>query len=40
METERSGSVEAKYVAISQSIYNQVNPPVIIQQAPWITGSI
>lgn len=40
MEAETSGSVEAKYVTISQSIYNQSNPPIIVQQAPWITGSI
>jgi hypothetical protein len=40
MEASFPGSVESKYVSLSQSIYNQINPPVIVQQAPWITGSI
>lgn len=37
MEAYYSGSVEAKYLTISQSIYNKINPPVLVQQAPWIT---
>jgi len=40
MEASYSGSVEAKYLSISQSIYNKVNPPILVQQAPWLSGSI
>lgn len=40
MEAQASGSVEAKYLALSQSLYNRINPPVLIQQAPWISGSL
>ena len=40
MEASFSGSVEAKYVSLSQSIYNQINPPVLVQQAPWLSGSV
>jgi hypothetical protein len=40
MENSATGSVESRYFILSQSIYNQINPPVLVQQAPWITGSI
>lgn len=40
MEAFATGSVEAKYLIISQSIYNKVNPPILVQQAPWLSGSI
>lgn len=40
MENNYSGSVELKYASLSQSIYNQVNPPILVQQAPWLSGSI
>jgi len=35
-----SGSVESLYLGISQSIYDKINPPILIQQSPWLTGSI
>jgi hypothetical protein len=28
------------YASLSASIENQINPPVLVQQAPWLTGSI
>lgn len=41
METQSSGSVEARYLALSQSLYNRINPPILIQQAPWtVSGSL
>lgn len=40
MEAFATGSVDAKYQVISQSIYNKINPPILVQQAPWLSGSI
>ena len=40
METQSSGSVDRMYASLSASIENQINPPVLVQQAPWLTGSI
>lgn len=38
------GSVEAMYASLAQQIENKINPPVLVQQAPWldqpVTGSI
>ena len=36
MEAQRSGSVDRLYASLSQSIENQINPPVLTQQAPWL----
>jgi hypothetical protein len=40
MEAQRSGSVDGLYTSLSASIENQINPPVLVQSAPWLTGSI
>ena len=31
-----SGSVEAMYASLEQQIENQINPPILVQQAPWL----
>ena len=31
-----SGSVEAMYTSLAQQIENQINPPILVQQAPWL----
>jgi len=31
-----SGSVDAMYASLEQQIENQINPPVLIQKAPWL----
>jgi len=31
-----SGSVDKMYASLEQQIENQINPPVLIQQAPWL----
>ena len=31
-----SGSVDTMYASLEQQIENQINPPVLIQQAPWL----
>jgi hypothetical protein len=31
-----SGSVDAMYASLATNIENQINPPVLIQQAPWL----
>jgi hypothetical protein len=33
-------SIDRMYASLSASIENQINPPVLVQQAPWLTGSI
>jgi hypothetical protein len=35
-----SESIDRLYTGLSASIENQINPPVLVQQAPWLTGSI
>jgi len=31
-----SGSVDRLYASLEQQIENQINPPILIQQAPWL----
>jgi hypothetical protein len=31
-----SDSVEAMYASLEQQIENQINPPILVQQAPWL----
>lgn len=31
-----SGSVDSLYASLAQQIENQINPPVLMQQAPWL----
>jgi len=31
-----SGSVDSMYASLEQQIENQINPPILIQQAPWL----
>jgi hypothetical protein len=31
-----SGSVDSMYASLAQQIENQINPPVLVQKAPWI----
>ena len=31
-----SGSVDSMYALLAQQIENQINPPVLVQKAPWI----
>jgi hypothetical protein len=33
-----SGSVDRLYASLAQQIENQINPPVLIQQAPWLNS--
>jgi hypothetical protein len=40
MEAQNSGSVDRLYASLATNIEYQINPPVLIQQAPWLTGSI
>jgi hypothetical protein len=41
METQSSGSVDRLYTSLATNIENQINPPVLVQRAPWLpTGSI
>lgn len=40
MEAQRSGSVDGLYASLSASIQNQINPPVLVQQAPWLSFSM
>lgn len=36
-----SGSVDVMYASLATNIENQINPVVLVQQAPWLpTGSI
>jgi len=34
-----SESIDRMYASLSASIENQINPPVLVQQAPWLTSS-
>ena len=36
MEAQSSGSVDRMYASLSASIESQINPPVLVQQAPWL----
>jgi len=36
MEEQSSGSVDRIYAGLEASINNQINPPVLVQQAPWL----
>ena len=31
-----SGSIDAMYASLAVNIENQINPPVLVQQAPWL----
>lgn len=31
-----SDNVDAMYASLAQQIENQINPPVLVQQAPWL----
>jgi hypothetical protein len=35
-----SEHIDGLYASISASIESQINPPVLVQQAPWLSGSI
>ena len=35
-----SERVDGLYASLSASIENQINPPILVQRAPWLTGSI
>jgi hypothetical protein len=39
-ESMSSGSVDGIYRALYRKINDQINPPVIVQQAPWTTQYI
>lgn len=36
MESQRSGSVNELYLSLAKNIEYQINPPVLVQQAPWL----
>jgi hypothetical protein len=36
MEAQRSGSVDGLYTSLATNIEYQINPPVLVQQSPWL----
>jgi hypothetical protein len=37
MEAQSSGSVDRLYASLATNIEYQINPPVLVQQAPWLS---
>ena len=35
-----TASMQNYEATVAQQIQNQINPPVLIEQAPWLTGSL
>jgi hypothetical protein len=36
MEEQNPGVIDRMYESLAQQIENQINPPVLVQQAPWL----